>query len=228
MFDLDGIITKAVRDALEPEHLHGVIQKTVAETIDYAITSALSRHSTFGRDVAKYLEDVCRFDAAVLDNEQGAKTTHALGQFVRARIAKLNDEKMAQAVGGMLDAILQPLPPVMKLSEIVQQAVSDWSDNYGEARQGQPTVIVDDAGGVVQGYWHIYLDPEHGKHKYSCSVKFDINATGDVYKMYVSGENIGKTMFAGPHYGFEQLLFQLYTNKVKIEVDKTMFHDVYY
>lgn len=226
--DIEGIVTNAVSKALSYDNVSVLVERMVDYTVKEAIEQSLRRHSEFGRAVSKHVEQVVKFDATLLSEHEGPKFTHAIGQIIRAKVAALNNDAMKRAIEPMLDEILKPMPQVMKLSDLVKIAVDDWSDDCGEPREGRPTVIVERKEGILSDYFQIYLDKEHKSRSSGCGYALRCNQVGEVYSMRIYGTEIKNSLFAGPFYHFDALLFQLYTNKVRIEVDTTDFSDVYY
>jgi hypothetical protein len=221
--NIENTIANALAVALSPERLQAVIEKQVAEVTDRTIKDVFSSYGDFSKAVATAVKSLVPHEISM---DGAANWNHAIGQHIARRLAAVNDQRIAQAINPMLDKLLETPPTELKVSELVQKAIEFWGDNYGESRNGSPTITVERKD--RNGYWGLYMDKESGKSNYSCEVILGVSSDGNVYSLKVNERDIKTIKFAGPFYRFEAYLFQLYTGGTKLILDTEDFSDVYY
>lgn len=226
--NIEQTILTALSEALNPENLTEKIKAQVEIAADRAIVQAING---YGSDFSKTLSAaVQKMLPHELNLDGQAKWNNAISQYISASLANMNNQRIEQALKPMLDKMLATMPAEMKLSELVDKAIEMWGDDYAikEDSIDRPTIIVRDSEGVISGFSQIYMDKEGGKSQYNCGIQISVTDKGEVYRIHLDNKEINGHRFAGPFFGFEAFLFQLYTGGTKLVIDERDFSDVRY
>ncbi len=223
--NIEEIITQSISAALAPERLQALIEKQVGEVADKAIKSAFDTYGDFYKTVSTAVKTLIPHEVSL---NGAANWNLAISQHIAQRLATVNDQRIAQAINPMLDKLLATPPAELKVSELVAKAVEYWGEEYGERRDGRPTISIEKSSGSTHGYWSLHLDEEEDKSRYSCAIQLRANDKGEVYSLKVNERDIKTSKFAGPFFNFEAYLFQLYTGGTKLMLDEEDFSDVRY
>lgn len=229
--NLENTVAAALEKALSADAVRAKVEEAVEKVVDSAIRDAFSTYGEFAQTVKAAVADLVPHS---VDIEGAANFNYAIKQAITLRLKQVNDERIAQAIGPMLDELLAPMPSEVTLSELVKQAIVLWSDDYQRQGASRPYVHVEKTTGIVEGYHHIFIDPDGNKageysfSRYSAAIQIDVTDKGDVYGLKVHGADIRQSIFAGPFFGFERVLFNLYTNKTRLVVDAVDFSEVSY
>lgn len=220
--DIESVVAQAVAAALAPERLQPIITKQVEKAVDSAIEEQFGYRAPFRKLLEEKMaaamparmEDLGRFSDLVL-------------KVISARLHEAQAEAVAQAIQPKLDAMLKPLPPTMKLSELVEKLLPDLADDYRRNGDSQPTIIVD-RDGTIEGYWRLYIDSRDNHDKFSCRLQIAFDKEGKAYSLCIGDEKMEKALLIGPTFNADALLLQIYTCGITIELDQHDFSDVYY
>ena len=224
--NIEEIVTQSISAALAPERLQALIEKQVGEVADKAIKDVFSSYGDFSKTVSTAIKTLIPHELSL---DGAASWNHAIGQHIAQRLQSVNDQRIAQALNPMLEKLLETPPAQVKVSELVAKAVEYWGEEYGERRDGKPTITIDkDTDGITGGYWNLYMDEVEGTRNYSCAIQLAINKSGEVYSLKVNEQDIKTVKFAGPFFSFEAYLFNLYTGGSKLVLDEEDFSDVCY
>lgn len=224
--NVEQAIASAVEQALNPEkiaelvlkHAENALEKAIIDQFSYRGPTAKLMEQKIAEAMPTEFGDMCRMADVVCKTVEGV-------------IKQTQDDFIQRAVTERIENMLKPLPPVMKLSEIVGQIVESFSedDRDGEIR---PTVIFERSrSALTSEYCYIYIDPSTNRHKGSC--QYDIRIRKDketgLYECWdMKDSDKSRRIYTGAIYGAEALLFALNTGRIKIELDKTDFDDLYY
>ena len=224
--NVEQAIASAVEQALDPEK----ISELVSQYATKALESAIRDQFTYRGATAKLLEQKIA-EAMPTDFGDMCRMADVVCKTVEEVVKKNQDDFIQRAVTEHIENLLKPLPPVMKLSEIVQQIVDSFSESDREG-ESQPTVIFErSSSALTSEYCDVYIDPSSDKSRYSCEYHIRIrqNKESELYECWsLEGTDVSRRIYTGPVYGAEALLFALNTSRVKIELDKTDFDDLYY
>lgn len=220
--DIESVVAQAVAAALAPERLQPIITKQVEKAVDNAIEEQFGYRAPF----RKLLEE--KMAAAMPTNmEDLGRFSDLVLKVISAKLHEAQAEAVAQIIQPKLDAMLKPLPPTMKLSELVAKLLPDLADDYRRNGDSQPTIIVEHNDGL-DGYWRLYIDSRGDRDKYSCRLQIAFDKEGKAYSLRIGDEKMEKALLIGPTYNADALLLQIYTCGITIELDQTDFSDVYY
>ena len=128
--------------------------------------------------------------------------------------------------------MLEPLPPRIKLSELIAQLTRAFEDSHLRDKHGSeaPTFIIEKGTGYssTAEYWHLYADANEGVDKYSCQVQMAFTGEGECYSLRVGETDIKKSLILGSAYGAEALVLNLYTGGTKVEYEQGYVGDLRY
>lgn len=220
--DIESVVAQAVTDALAPERLQPIITKQVEKAVDNAIEEQFGYRAPFRKLLEEkmaaamptHMEDLGRFSDLVL-------------KVISAKLHEAQTEAVAQVIQPKLDAMLKPLPPTMKLSELVEKLLPDLADDHRRDGASQPTIIVEHSEDV-DDYWRLYIDSRSDRDKYGCRLQIAFNSEGKAYSLSIGDKKMEEALLIGPTYNADALLLQIYTCGITIELDQTDFSDVYY
>lgn len=221
--DIESVVAQAVAAALHPERLQPIITTQVEKAVDRAIEEQFGYRAPF-----REMLEAKMAAAMPTDMENLGRFSDLLLKVIKAKLHEAQEEAVAQVIQPKLEAMLKPLPPAMKLSELVEKLLPDLADDYRRDGCSQPTIIVERSDGVVDGYWRLYIDSRSERDKYGCRLQIAFNSEGKAYSLCIGDEKMEKALLIGPTYNADALLLQIYTCGITIELDQTDFSDVYY
>jgi len=213
MKELEDAMVAAFRKMAKAGTIQEIIEKQISKTVEEILSNALKSYSDFGRNMEKVVKESMNVDLKGLGLSGyndiilkiiKTKIDNGMETFGKAQIEK------------DLEELLKAPPAEIKLSELVEQLKQDA---IGPDRQcGECTCIIEWSN--TDGYGRIYLDEDYMKEKRSCAYELAFSKDGEVYSFSIEGRDPSKKIFCGPFYGFERLLFQMYTAKTKLIVDE--------
>ncbi len=220
--DIESVVAQAVAAALAPERLQPIITKQVEKAVDSAIEEQFGYRAPF----RKLLEE--KMAAAMpTDMEDLGRFSDLVLKVISAKLHEAQAEAVAQIIQPKLDAMLKPLPPAMKLSELVEKLLPDLADDYRRDGADQPTIIVERHDNLY-GYWRLYIDSRSNRSQYDSRLKIAFRGDGKAYSLSIDDKKTENALLIGPTYNADALLLQIYTGGITIELDQTDFSDVYY
>ena len=222
--DIESTVSAAISAALNPDVLAGKITDLVGKSVDNVLADQFRPYGEFGKVVAAAVKSVIPHAVSI---DGAARFDHALKAAVERRLAAYNEERIGQALGPMLDGLLEMPPAEIKLSKLVADAREAWADNHRRDGDDRMSVVVEEP---AYGSRWIYMDPRSGRDKYACQMRIGVSDDGKIFGLKIEGQEVGKTLFAGDFYAFERDLFALYTRGSKLIVDVSDFDedDLYY
>ena len=224
--NVEQAIANAIEKAIDPEKISELVSKYATK----ALESAISDQFAYRGATAKLLEQKVA-EAMPTNFGDMCRMADVVCKAVEAVVKKNQDDFIQRSVTEHIENLLKPLPPVMKMSEIVQQIVNSFSESDREG-ESNPTVIFErSSSALTSEYCDVYIDPSSDKSRYSCEYHIRIRQIkeSELYECWaLEDSDPSRRIYTGPIYGAEALLFALNTGRVKIELDKTEFDDLYY
>ena len=223
-------VEQAISEAIEKAISHEKIAELVAKYAEKTLEEAISDQFSYRGQTAKLIEKKIS-EAMPTDFGDMCRMADVVCKTVEGVVIQTQDEFIQRAVTERIENLLKPLPPVMKLSEIVFQIVKSFEedDRDGESR---PTVVFErSSSALTSEYCYVYIDPRANQHKHSCQYNIRIRQVKEtgLYECWEMNDNDNsRRLYTGAIYGAEALLFALNTGRIKIELDKTDFDDLYY
>ena len=224
--NVEQAVAKAIESEFTTEKISELVKAHAAKAIESAIRAQFEWRGPTAKLMAQKISEVMPTDFGDM-----CRMADVVCRTVESTIKQSQDEFIQRAVTERIELMLKPLPPVMKLSEIVGKIVGSFSEADREGER-QPTVIFQRSSShLTSEYCDIYIGPTGEKHRYSCDYHIRIRRAegSELYECWSLEDNDpSRRIFTGPIYGAEALLFALHTGRVKIELDKTDFDDLYY
>lgn len=223
--DIESVVAGAVSEALAPDRLQPIIAAQVQNAVDRAIEGQFSYRTPFRDLLEKKMAE-----AMPTDLENMGRMANLVLKTVQEQLLQTKNDFIKQAIEGRLQQMLKPLPPVMKLSELVQQFTEHFSDSHKRDGGDQPTFIVERHD---SGYWYLYADPRSNLSAYSCRIRMrfkEADSTGgsECWGCEINESDLSSQKFIGQILNDEALAFNLYTGQVRVILDQDDFSDVYY
>lgn len=219
--DIQGMLADAMNNALSPEKLQPIIQSNIERALKDCIEDQLGYRAPFRELLKTKMAEVMPTDIEGL-----GMFSDLVMKVIREKLNSSQNDFIAQAIQPQLESLLRPLPATMKVSQLANQLLEYFSEAY-EREGGQPTFIIDDDSNV-DGYWRFYADPRESSSKYSCKIQMAFNKEGECYSMKLDEREPSKCLLIGQGYGADALALNIYTGKVKIQMDSNDFSDLYY
>lgn len=222
--NIEGLVADAVAAALAPEKLQPIIQANVEKAVKSAIDDNFGYRSPF--------IELCKESmAAVMPTDLGdlGRYGDLVLKTFKFALSEHQDHVLKQTITERMEQLLKPLPTRMKLSELVEQLTSHFSNCYSRDGSERPTFIIEKND---RGYWHLYADPKEdaGRYsQYSCAIHMAFTEDGECYSLKVDEKDDPKKMiFIGSHYGADALALNIYTGGTKIDFEEIDVDDIYY
>lgn len=214
MKELETAVVAVFNTMAQSGALEKVIEDRISKTVAECVSNVLGPYSDFGKNLKEHVEKALKIDMRDLGLVGYNETVLKI---VRTQLDhNINTIGRARMEQGLAELLADP-PAEIKLSVLVEKLKEHNSDSdYREC-----TCIVEYSDtSYCSDYKRIYLDKDHKREKRECSVQLAVTGNGEVYSFHVSGQDLKNTMFAGPFYGFDRVLFQMYAAKTKVIIDE--------
>ncbi|VVE29247.1 hypothetical protein PEP31012_03580 [Pandoraea eparura] len=218
MNDMQQAVNAAFANVIASGAIEKAIQERVTKTVNDLINDQISAHSDFGRQLRDHVKAALQVDFSHLGIPG---YNDFLLKIIRGQVEAQLNSSVGKHVETQMTQLLAPAPAQIKLSELVAQFIKDNDEShYGCSCDGpeQITLVVEGSE-IPRGYHRVYLDKEEGKSKYQCKVQLALTDEGEVYSITIDEEEVKKSLFVGPLYGFDLRIFQMHAAGTKIIVD---------
>lgn len=225
---------KVLQDRIQSGAIEIAIGKRVDDLINSVAEDVFKSYGDVGKAMKKAMSEAM---VPQLENIGDIPVYH---DFVinRLKLAANNfyDQRLAEVVDTELKEIFSELPEEITLTWLVEKLVEDAQSDSGDF-EDQITLIIEDKTGDWSwskpgDYVNVYLDKDADKSKNDC--EFDLHLARDKdtqkYKLLgirINGNKPGDRLSVGRIYSYEKMLFNLYTLKGLIDLDKGLDPDDY-
>lgn len=200
MKELEEAITKTFGDMVASGKLTEIIEGHVQKSVDSVFRSFFETYSPFQEALQEYINQNLRV------NFEG------LG--LAAAVFKFAEKQITQG----LEYIFEGAPAEIKLSALV--AMLEESERQDDSQSEGISCHVE-LDKYTEGYHWIKLDRKRRKSSDECEYSIAVNKQGEGYNIGLPHRgDVTKKLFAGPFYGFDRALFQLYAAKSKLIIDE--------
>lgn len=225
--DLQQAALAAVERVFSSDAITQAIEKSIAKTVEDAIKDQLGAYSDFGKELKKKVGEALKLHGDIDLPSYNDSLLKIVRQSVEGRV----NATIQQQVTEQLEGLLETAPESIKFSALVEE-FKEWAKDQARScscdGEGEVSVLLDESE-TVTGYRSIFFDAERDQRdyltktkrrdKWAHSIILNTDKEGRVYGLRLSGEDVTKTIFVGPLYGFERRLFQLFSAKTRIEFD---------
>lgn len=214
MKEMELAVVAAFNKMAEDGAIQKVIEEKLAATVSEVVGKVLGRYSDFSKKLEDHVAATLNVDLCEL-NLVGYNET--VLKIIRQQLDdSINTIGRARMEESMKELLSNP-PAEITLSQLVEEMKkANEREGYYEC-----TCIVENSNtSFCSDYKRVYLDKEGGKDKRECDIQLAITGSGEVYSFSIRGQDLKTTIFAGPFYGFDRTLFQMYAAKTKLIVDE--------
>jgi hypothetical protein len=217
--DLPGIISQACA----AERLQPLIDKAVAEALKSAIDEATGYRSEFRKAMSAQLTEALPHGLGV---SELTKFQHVLNDAINRHVHGANSETVSTALGKLVKDVLPEVPPVVKLSELIQIARDGFHKEQHEAfyaywepsnHGGGGWLYLDGSERPKQGYGSSSRSRED--MKYSAEHRIEVNKEGDVYALRLDGKDVTPAARPDVIGSFDSTLMAMYAGRTRLEID---------
>lgn len=217
--DLPDIISQAV----SAERIQPIVDKAIADAVKDAINDATGYRSEFREAMKKQLAEAMPHG---LDLDDVAKFQHILNQSMSKLVQECNTSTIQTAIEKVVKDVMPEVPPVIKMSELIEQARKGFHKETHEAFYAyfEPS--------TYSGGW-LYLDESENPgnrgygstsrsregQKYSANIQLAFNKDGDVYALRLDGKEITPSSRPDIISSFEGTIMSMYVGRTRLEVD---------
>lgn len=206
MDDLKSAVQTAFGNVVSSGAIEAAIEKQLASTIASLIQAELREYSDFGKAIKECVQQaVC----VNLDRLDLPSYNELILQIIRRQMdAALQSDVVKQLEDNMAKLLVAP-PAEITMEALIEAFV----EHHKEDKDGDDfTLLMERKHGTT----YISLDEDSGKSEYSCDYRLAVDRDGKVYSLTIGTKDVAKTIFTGPFYNFERMLFQLYAAKTKL------------
>lgn len=216
---LDTIVKDSMAAALEGEGVKEAVDIACKKAIESVISDAFGYNSDFRKQLKAKVEEVM----PVVDVDDLAVFTSAVRQVVTASLTGLANEQAQKVVGGMLEELVPEgrVITVDDLESAFRAKISDY-DEDPDSEYLEFLWELENSG--VDGYFDLTCSEDENASRYSgksTTLRFtkpDENGLSECYSATFGDINISKDQpFVGPLYGFDAMVFRLYTRTSKLK-----------
>lgn len=223
MIDLNKIIDESLEKIERDKFVEKTVQDRLEKTIKEIIDDTFRSYGDFGKQLKQYINDNLNVDLNHL-SLQGYNTL-----ILKALQEKLDEIITIQGVEKMKTASEQLLTNVKKeytLTELIEELKKeDCSDLEEHDIDDRIALVID---GEKNDYVQIYLDLDDTKdRKYSYDYQISLDPQGKVYSISFEDKEIDSKKILGGLFGFEAILYKIYSSGAKIVLDEGIDADDY-
>jgi hypothetical protein len=225
---LDDLIADSIRNALQSDS----IKKRVQEAADKAISDAISGAFGYSSPFRKGIEEAIREILPIPRAQDLAVFADATRELLQRRLATVASETAKTHLEEVIEKIL-PSDPVITLKEL-EEAYKDklMDENRDECSCDDYVAytweIEQDSTHHIESmrrYWDLYFAPTEDESRYGSktqTLRFKpTEANPELHECWTTSgfdkQQLGKTMFVGPLYGFDLMVWRLATGTAKLK-----------
>lgn len=212
-------LESAVAKALSPEKLAPILDKHVTEAIADAVRDVTGYRSEFREAVKKQLAELMPHG---LDLSDVAKFQQVLNDSLRTAVQCANQDAVSTALERAVKDVMPDVPPVLKLSELMDAARHGLGRDDHEAFYAFLDIS-------EYGTGHLFLDGDenpgsrsHGTReskKYSARYQLAFTKEGEAYALHLDGRAVTPKSRPDVISAFDSMLMALYVGRSRLDVD---------
>lgn len=216
MLDLQAVVNRSLERIIASETIEEAIHESLQKAIVKVVESSLSSYSEFG----KALEAAVKESLQLRGDLDLPSYNQTILKIVRAQLQGATDSIVQQQIAGNLKRLLGPPRPEITLSSLVKEFISSIKERnsggcvcYGETR------IAFGVQSTDYGHHWLWLDEDAEKQQFNADIQLGLDKEGRVYSLRFRRQYVRQEIFAGPFYGFEEMLFQLHACGSRVVFD---------
>lgn len=219
MKQLQDAFNDAFQKVLDDKIIEKSIESKVSELTESIVKNSLSRYSDFGEKIQEKVNEMLN---GIDLRHMGIEGYNDMV----LKVLKLNFDAMVTGsintqLTETMTKILMPVPSEIKLSELVRSFIEFEVENDKESayNRGKITVIIGEPLYIGSNYKTIYIDAEPNQDMFSCTYQVSTNGS-EAFSVKVNKRNINESLFVGPLYDFDLMMFRMATAKTKLIIDE--------
>ena len=195
--------------------IRSMVIKATEDVVAKAVKDVIGGHK-FERQLEAAMEEAFKVDLGQL----GIDGYNALVmQVIKNKLSAFLAKSGAGMIEKEMEDLLTSHPAEIKASELFEKFCEQCAEDIEERESSECTIIVDQ--NRAYGRFDIYLDKGEGVGWSCCQYSLRCHKDGAVWAVKVDGDDPRKTLFLGPTYNFDRLVFHAYSAKMRIILDET-------
>lgn len=232
---LDKLVEESVKRALCSSAIAQQVEKAAEKAISESIESAFSYGSEFRKGIKRVVGQILPIVSAT----DLATFSHAIRHLIEKRLENLASETAAEHVSEVLNAVL-PDKSVITIDELKSSYIEKLKWNASKDSDGYECHCDDDEAEIefawnveksqssCKDYWDLWMSPDPDSSRYGgkdvVTLRFKaIDGMDGLHECWSANAGYGdigvKSLFSGPLYGFDALVFRLGTGLAKLKAD---------
>ncbi len=221
MLDINEIVQETIASMDHEGKIKELIEQKVSSTIEGVIADSFKEYSDFGRNLKKYVDEKLNIDFRAIGLEgYHDHIIKTISSVISANLHGESEKRLKETLG----KIIVEAPKQMKLSEIIKMAREQFEEEASEEdnRWESMTCRVDDRNDTFFRY--ISFDKKPDKSRHGCAYRIGLHKDRDskkwtVFTMTIDNESMNKSLFIGPFYNVEKILYQMHCANSEIIID---------
>lgn len=219
---LDGLVKEAIENAIQSDSLRGKVQQAADKAISEAIEQAFGYSSEFRRGITESVKSIL----PIVSAQELSVFAHATREVIQRRLANLASETSKAYMDKVLKDIL-PEEPVIDikdlkeeyLSKLINDASMEDCSCHDASEQMEFGWNIEQSANS-EGYWDLWMNPDPDANRYdknSVALRFKKSDQEGLHQCWMVSLGTNhhevniKSLFSGPLYGFDAMLFRLAT-----------------
>jgi hypothetical protein len=213
--DIAEMVNSKMRAMQEGGQIDAMIEKYATKMVNDIIENMLRPYSDTYKALETAIKDQMKID---LNNISLPEYNKSLMVIVKRLLDRQITAKGLDKFETDLSALLtDSAPEKIKLSKLMEEFVKDIIANDEDRTDGEFSFHLED---VSHGSQWLHFDAEEGKQKYSCAYRMLLHKDGKPALIEINGKSFDKKLSLGGLYGFDALLFKMYSVGTIIEIDE--------
>lgn len=206
--DVQQMIVNKLNESLTSDKFEKMVDEAVTKCLYNCVSNIFTSYGEFSKSLESKLKERlaihCNLDEIPQYNDLVIKI------ITRNFETKIN-EILGKQISETMEALLETAPKEIYLDKLREEFVRwiaeddgvdfDYVDEFGEY------LFRVEESGSADGYFHVVMDKDPKAKKWAEAFRLSVTREGAVYAMRVGQVDMEKTLFIGPVFGFEKLLF---------------------
>jgi hypothetical protein len=184
------------------------LRDKVVETVNHAIDESLRYSSPLRKQIDEAVANALKLQ----DPLNIPSYSHMVVTYVAEQVRACAEGSIQKQVAARLKDILEPIPDVVKLSELIEKFQEQVRDQHSPD-WGEFTCRISDSD---YGFWYVELDEDADVRTHQCAIRMGFTKEGKLYDLRFRNQDVKAEMFHGDVRGFERLVFGMHAQRSKV------------
>lgn len=214
MKELEQAIQTAFAGMVSSGQLGKIIETNVQKAVEKTLDDVFKSYSPFQKNLTEHIQKTLNVDFGGIGL---AGYNEIVLKIIKAKLDASVFKFAEKQISASLDELLENPPAEIKLSELVEMLSKEARAEDNHERGISCHVVENDNN---DRWGTVKLDKKPRVAARDC--QFDIAYTdkGEIYRIGIPYHgDVTKKLFAGPFFGFERALFQMYAAKTRLILD---------